>query len=224
MAAPYINTPATERGDATSLLAHDIDFSFAQPFGSPSKNPAENLRNQMRGMRGQTRQQTMQTPRVRNALVDKRNAGGMKQQEFTPLLKSAQRNQMLQRSRLEDKENAGVPDTPAAFRSSYASQSEALPVNSSMLDGEHTGSSANAAGEDTPVAPVASSSMMDSTPMPQLPKRGEGGVLDQGNVLTLRDQEAKLDQIQKDNFGLKLKIHSWKRRCGKPERRFNRRL
>ena len=32
-------------------------------------------------------------------------------------------------------------------------------------------------------------------------------MLDQGNVLTLRDQEAKLDQIQKDNFGLKLKIH-----------------
>ncbi|EGP83555.1 uncharacterized protein MYCGRDRAFT_49912, partial [Zymoseptoria tritici IPO323] len=47
--------------------------------------------------------------------------------------------------------------------------------------------------------------MIDSTPIPQLPDRA--GVLEQGNVLTLRDQEAKLDQIQKDNFSLKLKIH-----------------
>ncbi|EMD00291.1 hypothetical protein BAUCODRAFT_57871, partial [Baudoinia panamericana UAMH 10762] len=49
--------------------------------------------------------------------------------------------------------------------------------------------------------------MLDSTPMPQLPQRGDEGVLNQGNGLTLRDQEAKLDQIQKDNFSLKLKIH-----------------
>ncbi|EMF08949.1 uncharacterized protein SEPMUDRAFT_93270 [Sphaerulina musiva SO2202] len=48
--------------------------------------------------------------------------------------------------------------------------------------------------------------MLDSTPMPQLPSK-RNGVLETGNVLTLRDQEAKLDQIQKDNFGLKLKIH-----------------
>ncbi|KAF2481797.1 hypothetical protein BDY17DRAFT_267915, partial [Neohortaea acidophila] len=49
--------------------------------------------------------------------------------------------------------------------------------------------------------------MLDSTPIPHLHKPGEGGVLDNGNMLSLRDQEAKLDQIQKDNFGLKLKIH-----------------
>lgn len=209
MAAPYINTPGTERGDVTNFSAHNLDMSFAQPFASPSKNPSENLRNHMKGMRGA--QQPMKTPRVRNALVDRRNPGGPKSQEFTPLLKSAQRNRMLQQSILEEKENeidGGVPNTPAAFRSSYASQATQLPVNSSMLDGEDTASSANGDLQATPVAPVASSSMLDSTPMAQMPDRANGGILEQGgNALTLRDQEAKLDQIQKDNFGLKLKIH-----------------
>ncbi|KAF1352181.1 microtubule associated-domain-containing protein, partial [Delphinella strobiligena] len=53
---------------------------------------------------------------------------------------------------------------------------------------------------------VASSSIM-STPIPVLPQRGHGGPLDHGNILTLRDQEAKLDSLNKENFTLKLKIH-----------------
>lgn len=212
--ANYIDTPGTERGDFTSLSNKHVDFSIVQPFASPSKNPAENLRNAMRGMRGAPSQQNQQavaaTPRVRNPLVSRANPNGLPQkQEFTPLLKSAKRNQLLQQSILEEKENTGgIPDTPAAFRSSYASQGGALPVNSSMLEGDHTSSSINGGNDVTPVLPGGqSSSMVDSTPIPAMPGNGAGGVLDQGNVLTLRDQEAKLDQVQKDNFGLKLKIH-----------------
>lgn len=233
MAAPYIHTPATDRGDATTLSAthlHPLDFSFAQPFGSPSKDPAQNLRDHMKGMRNHNNKnnKNMQTPRIRHALVDRSRAHapngmlGAGKHEFTPLLKSAQRNRVLLRGiEEEEKENNGlgrsgagnVPETPAAFRSSYASEGGTqLPgqLNSSiasiMEDEEYTGSSGGRRGVG-PTPGVESSSMLSSTPIPTI--RGGGGtaVLDQGNVLTLRDQEAKLDQIQKDNFGLKLKIH-----------------
>ncbi|KAK3064214.1 hypothetical protein LTR53_018574, partial [Teratosphaeriaceae sp. CCFEE 6253] len=163
----------------------------------------------MKGMRGAS-QPAVKTPRARNALVDRRNPAGVTKQEFTPLLKSAQRKQMLRRSMLDEseKENMDAIGTPAGFRSSYAEQATQLPINSSMLDPDNTQtSSADGKGESTPVAPIASSSMLDSTPIPHLPQRGAEAVLNAGNGLTLRDQEAKLDQIQKDNFGLKLKIH-----------------
>ncbi|KAK1043649.1 hypothetical protein LTR33_015397, partial [Friedmanniomyces endolithicus] len=177
MAAPYISTPGTERGDATSISHHQLDFSFAQPFASPSKDPGQNLRNHMKGMRSIS--QPVKTPRARSALVDRRNRQAMKAPEFTPLLKSAQRNQMLQRSILEDKENAGedghAMGTPAGFRSSYADQATQLPVNSSMLDAGDTTTSADGRGASTPVPPIASSSTLDSTPLPQFPQRGEGG-------------------------------------------------
>ena len=202
MAGNYINTPATERGDYTSISEKHVDFSFAQPFGSPSKNPAQDLRNHMKGMRSGTK--PLQTPRVRNPLVDKRNPSGPQKQEFTPLLKSAKRNQLIRESILGEKENAtsGPLETPAGFRSSYAGQALDLPASSSMMDDDISGNC-----DATPVAPAQSSSMMDSTPLPHLPDGGGAAMLDQGNMLSLRDQETKLDQIQKDNFGLKLKIH-----------------
>jgi myosin heavy subunit len=210
MAGNYIDTPGTERVDATSFShAGELDFSIAQPFASPSKNPAEDLRNQMRGLRnGRSQPQTMQTPRMRNPLLNKRNPAGAARQEFTPLLKSARRNQLLRQSMIEEKENSvnhGVPDTPAGFRSSYASEAHVLPIDSSMMDNELTGSSAPAI-DATPIAPAATSSMLSSTPTTEVPRR-ENGILEHGNVLTLRDQEAKLDEIQKTNFSLKLKIH-----------------
>jgi hypothetical protein len=117
MAGNYVDTPGTERVDATSIShAGDLDFSIAQPFASPSKNPAEDLRNQMRGLRnGRSQNQVMQTPRMRNPLLDRRNPAAARQ-EFTPLLKSATRNQLFQQSVIgEEKENEsnnrGVPDS-----------------------------------------------------------------------------------------------------------------
>ena len=162
----------------------------------------------MRGLRnGRSQHQAMQTPRMRNPLLDRRNPAAARQ-EFTPLLKSATRNQLLHQSVIGDEKensmNRGVPDTPAGFRSSYASEVHALPIDSSMLD-DDTGSSAPPV-DATPMAPAATSSMLSSTPMTEVPRR-ENGVLDHGNVMTLRDQEAKLDEIQKTNFSLKLKIH-----------------
>jgi myosin heavy subunit len=207
MAANYIESPSTDKGDVSVFPNHNLDMSFAQPFASPHKNAGEDLRHRMKGLR--TPAQPTKTPRVRNPLIGRQPPNGAQKQEFTPLLKSAKRNKLLQQSILEEKENdtSGVLDTPAGFRSSYGSKEDHLPVDSSILHEEDTGSSANGTKDATPVPPAQSSSMVDSTPIPQLPNRGEGGVFDQGNVLTLRDQEAKLDQIQKDNFSLKLKIH-----------------
>ncbi|QIX00600.1 hypothetical protein AMS68_006117 [Peltaster fructicola] len=204
MPANYLDTPATERGDVSLAQVPALDFSIVQPFASPTKNPAEDLRNKMRGLRGRAMQQPpMRTPRIRNALLSKPNPAGPSKQEFTPLLRSARRKELLRQSIMEEKENSDVPPTPAGFRSSYGGDGTQLPLNSSMLDDEGTRSSM---GGPAPVAHAISSSMLSATPVPSLPKDGQGGVLE-GNVLSLRDQEAKLDQIQKENFGLKLKIH-----------------
>ena len=82
----------------------------------------------------------------------------------------------------------GAPRTPAYLKPGYVEMhTPGLPVNSSVMD-EQTGSSAGAEG--TPVAPNVASSSLMSTPMPVLPPRGEEGRGDQGNVLTLREQEA----------------------------------
>ncbi|KAF2717366.1 hypothetical protein K431DRAFT_233217, partial [Polychaeton citri CBS 116435] len=153
----------------------------------------------------------MRTPRARNALLDRRNTQAIGKHEFTPLLKSPSRNRLIQQSLLEEKENTiGLPDaeTPQGLRSSFvAAQTPGLPVNSSMIDGDHTLLSNDHTGDATPVPQGQSSSMLDSTDVPEPTKRGGHRVLDQGNALTLRDQEAKLDQFSKENFALKLRIH-----------------
>ncbi|KAK4988602.1 hypothetical protein LTR66_007267 [Elasticomyces elasticus] len=196
----------TDAGEFTQLEAPNMSFSVAYP--SPSKDPKNDLLSQMRSKRSGGSHSLLRTPNTRNALGNLRNPSA--KPEFTPLLKSAARNRLMSLD-LNDKENTfgmrnGVPETPAAMRPGYQSHTPALPMNSSMIDGEHTTSSAELEGGSTPGPPVESSSAM-STPIPALPKRGEAGVLEQGTVLTLREQEAKIALIDKENFGLKLKIH-----------------
>ena len=171
MAFNYIGTPRTEVGDQTNLTAANLSFSEVQPFGSPSKDPSNNLVQQLKSRNGA---QALKTPRARNALNSLRNPGA--RNEFTPLLKSAAHNRFAQSSKRsrsipEEKENTsediinsmlgagpnGPPRTPAYLKPGYVdAQTPGLPINSSMLDGEHTGSSAG-----TPMPPpVASSSFM----------------------------------------------------------------
>lgn len=200
MAHNYVETPRTEAGERTYLSTRDLSLSEIQPYPSPSKDPKNDLVQQIKARNGGA----IRTPRARDALSSMRNPGA--RNEFTPLLKSAAQNRFFHSSREarsyhEEKENTsddlvnsmlggpqGVPRTPAYLKPGYVeAQTPGLPMNSSMLDGEHTGSSA---GAGTPVAlNVASSSLM-STPMPVLPPRGEEGRGDPGNVLTLREQEA----------------------------------
>lgn len=193
MAFNYVETPRTELGDMTRFTAGNLSFSMEQPFPSPSKDPANDLVRQIKS-RGASNHQ-LKTPRARNALLDRKN--GPARNEFTPLLKSAARNRFRGHAQTENKENddellnsvlsGNAPATPAYLKADYREvNTPGLPVNSSMFEAEHTGSSQ---GEGTPVPPAVASSSLMSTPMPILPQR-QGGVIDQGNILTLREQEA----------------------------------
>ncbi|XP_044715512.1 centrosomal targeting protein [Hirsutella rhossiliensis] len=136
-----------------------------------------NLLQQLRN--GRSNGLNLRTPRQRGPLADRRNLPpSVGGAEFTPLLKSATRNSV----RRYGKENgAAVQNTPVL----------------------------NKIDEDdmTPIPRVDSSSVA-STPAAMQPRRGrDKGPLQDGNQLSLREQENVIDRIEKENFGLKLKIH-----------------
>lgn len=192
MAFNYPDTPSTDAGDVTRFTAAGLSFSMEQPFPSPSKDPANDLVRQMKSRGGS---QNLKTPRGRSNLAKRKN--GPARNEFTPLLKSAAHNRYRAYNQSDNKENdedlvhsmlsARAPATPAYLKPGYReAETPGLPANSSMVDEDLTGSS----GERTPMPPAVASSSIMSTPIPILPQRGHGGVTDQGNILTLREQEA----------------------------------
>ena len=180
----YIDTPRTDAGNATYLTnGHNIDNLSVEPsFLSPSKKK-DDLVSQLRNNRGLP----LETPRSRAPFANRRNIPTVPAPgEFTPLLKSAAKNNILRKG----KEN-GFPHTPAFLKAGYkATDSPALPVaESSVVYGDDTGSSIGTRDEGTPVPRMVSSSE-HSTPLAVLPKRnGEVVLADQGNILTLREQE-----------------------------------
>jgi chromosome segregation ATPase len=196
-----LDTPRTNLGDATFLSNQQLDFDISQEqsFQSPSKdnNLVTQLQNGRRGI-------NLKTPRSRVALGDRRNLpAGLGVGEFTPLLKSATRNSALRNG----KEN--VPQTPGFLRpgglENIPEDFSPLPVMGSSIYGQDSRSGSYIAG--TPIPQIDSSSTA-STPLALLPRRNEGpGVLQDGNQLSLREQENVIDKIEKENFGLKLKIH-----------------
>lgn len=173
MAFPVLDTPRTDFGASTTQAGDLADLS-QDSIPSPSKDNNDLLK-QIRGLRApQTR-----TARLRTPLGDRRNVPS--KAEFTPLLKSATRN----RSALNAYGKENKPKTPAGFKDSLRSDGADLPINSSIILEEETGSSAGDQG--TPVAPVSSSSAL-TTPMPAFSRRGQNGG-DGGNLATLREQE-----------------------------------
>ncbi|KAE8449961.1 hypothetical protein EG329_007100 [Mollisiaceae sp. DMI_Dod_QoI] len=196
-----LDTPRSNGGDATYLTNQQLDFDISQEqsFQSPSKDNNNLIQQLQKGRRGAI---NLKTPRSRVALSDRRNLPvGIGGGEFTPLLKSATRNSALR----SGKEN--VPQTPAFLKpgglDNIPEDLTPIPVNSSVYGGSRNGSYM----ADTP-APQIDSSSTASTPMALLPRRNEGpGVLQDGNQMSLREQENVIDKIEKENFGLKLKIH-----------------
>ncbi|CAL3971840.1 unnamed protein product [Diplocarpon coronariae] len=189
-----LDTPRTNLGDATYISTRQLDFDMSQElsFQSPSKDN-NSLVSQMQNRRGMN----LKTPRSRAVLNDRRNLpAGLGGGEFTPLLKSATRNSALRYG----KEN--VLATPAF--GSLGNIPEVSPVPASPVYG---GSRNGSFMAGTPMPQVDSSSAA-STPMALLPRRKEGpSILQDGNQLSLREQENVIDKIEKENFGLKLKIH-----------------
>lgn len=194
-----LDTPRTNIGDATYLSRQPdfADISQEASFLSPGKDG--NLLQQLRN--GRSNGVSLRTPRQRGPLADRRNlppsVGGA---EFTPLLKSATRNS----SRRSGKENTGlVSNTPAAL--SRIEEDDMTPVP--RMDASMYSTSRNQSYMDNTLPQVDTSSTA-STPMALPPRRGgDKGPLNDGNQLSLREQENVIDKIEKENFGLKLKIH-----------------
>jgi hypothetical protein len=168
MAHHFVETPRTEAGDQTRFTIPDFSEmpSFAAPAGK------DDLLNAVRNQKSNA----FATPSARAPLAG-RNRNAQAKNEFTPLLKSAARNRMVMRDG-ESKENHGLA-TPAALKAGYRFSSPMVPEASSLVD-------SSMISEHTPMVPTDSSSMT-STPMALPNNRGEMG---DGNVLTLREQEA----------------------------------
>ena len=191
-----LDTPRTNVGDATYLSqAPDFaDISQEASFQSPGKDG--NLLQQLRN--GRSNGINLRTPR-RDPLSDRHNlppsVGGA---EFTPLLKSATRHSARRRG----KENGSLGTTPGLGR---IDENEMTPVP--RMDMSMYSSSRNQSYLDNTMPQVDTSSAA-STPLALPTRRGADiGPLQDGNQLSLREQENVIDKIEKENFGLKLKIH-----------------
>ncbi|KAI0453923.1 microtubule associated-domain-containing protein, partial [Xylaria acuta] len=192
-----MDTPRSNLGDATYLGRPPPDFDMTQEpsFQSPSND--NNLLQQLRNGRAPS----LRTPRGSRApLGDRRNLpAGIGGSEFTPMLKSATRNSARRRG----KENTNGLATPALGKIDEDMDMTNVPVDSSLFGPSRNMSYVTA----TPLPEVEASSTA-STPLVQPTRRGgDKGPLQDGNQLSLREQENVIDKIEKENFGLKLKIH-----------------
>ncbi len=180
----YLDTPRTE-ADATYMTnGHNLEnFSLENSFLSPVKQRNGGLIDHIRPGRGIS----LKTPQARVPFTDRRNLPSVPSRgEFTPLLQSVVKKNLQRNGKL-----SAAPETPAFLKASYqGSDSPALPgVDQSGVYGSDLGSSVLGDNDGTPVPQVTSSSAQ-STPLAVLPKRDTAGVLaDQGNVMTLREQE-----------------------------------
>ncbi|KAK2873778.1 hypothetical protein FQN49_002082 [Arthroderma sp. PD_2] len=205
MAFPYIDTPRTEvDGNATfishgqrSATRHNLSAldSVENSFVSPSKE--NDILKETSGSRNRQRKVSLRTPRasqgLKSARHDKRTLpnSALPKGEFTPLMNSVTKNNFL---RTGGDRARGVPATPALSKIDESNLYEGASMNSSAYDA-------------TPV-PQGAPSSGQSTPLPALPQRdGTGGVIRDGQNMTLREQENIINKFDKENFGLKLKIH-----------------
>ncbi|KAG8426399.1 hypothetical protein J3459_008172 [Metarhizium acridum] len=193
-----LETPRTNVGDATYLSRQPdfADISQEASFQSPGKDGDffQQLRN------GRSNGVSLRTPRQRGPLADRRNLPqNLGEAEFTPMLKfSARRN-----ARKNGKENGTTAlNAPALDRIDEDDMTPIPRVDSSV----YLGSRSQSFLDNT--LPQLESSSVASTPLAMQPRRGgDKGPLQDGNQLSLREQENVIDRIEKENFGLKLKIH-----------------
>ncbi|KAF5136733.1 Spindle pole body protein pcp1 [Metarhizium anisopliae] len=193
-----LDTPRTNVGDATYLSRQPdfADISQEASFHSPGKDGDffQQLRN------GRSNGVSLRTPRQRGPLADRRNLPqNLGEVEFTPMLKfSARRN-----ARKNGKENGTTAlNAPALDRIDEDDMTPIPRMDSSV----YLGSRSQSFLDNT--LPQLESSSVASTPLAMQPRRGgDKGPLQDGNQLSLREQENVIDRIEKENFGLKLKIH-----------------
>ena len=179
----YFETPGTDAGNATYLTnANNIEnLAPDSSFLSPLKKQ-DSLVLQLQKDRGNK----LKASRYRTPLADRNHVRlPPPQAEFTPLLKSATKRNQIRRNG-----EVGV-ETPAFLKPGFrAKSSPVLPqADTSMVYGDESRVIADAHDEKSLLRQMASSSAQ-STPLATLPLRnGREILLDQGNPLTLREQE-----------------------------------
>ncbi|KAB8260159.1 hypothetical protein BDV32DRAFT_149642 [Aspergillus pseudonomiae] len=218
MVVPYIDTPRTEvDGNATYLTngfrsvgRHNLSAldSVENSFQTPSKD--EDL---LKGLGDDRRRSSggfkLSTPRAGTGSKSTRNAlngqhhlptAAPPKGEFTPLMRSAAKNNFLRNMSTARGNGHKTPGYMKEGRSNI--HTPGLPsYDMTGIDEED-----ETDDQPTPLPQVASSSVQ-STPLPGLSGRGGNGLLNDGQNMTLREQEKIIDKLDKDNFGLKLKIH-----------------
>ena len=189
----YIETPHTAADDSylTNGVGRLDELSPEKSFASPSKG-----RDLLHGIRS-GRGLSLKTPRAggRDPLRLIPN-GGIPKGEFTPLMMSVTKKNHIRRTSARMR-GAQTP----SFITQNSSNNEATPAlprlgdNSHIYD-ERTSSSAGDGANETPM-PQAVSSSAQSTPLAQLPGRdGREGVVGDGNMMTLREQENVSQRIK----------------------------
>lgn len=192
-----LDTPRTNLGDATYLSRQpDLDITQEPSFQSPSKEP-----NVFQSLRNGTGRPSLRTPRGgknRPPFGDRMNLpAGIAGGEFTPLLKSATRNSARRRT---GKENGLV--TPALGK--IDEDSTPIPLGDTSV---YRSSRDPSFIDRTPIPDLDSDSTASTPMIMRRGKAGNVGPLQDGQQLSLREQENVIDKIEKENFGLKLKIH-----------------
>ena len=225
-AGAYIATPATNLENATYLTNGLDRLNNISPEKSyiPQSGRRDLIGDIQRARRGHG--VNIKTPRAsaRDPLSLLPNGAPNAKSEFTPLMKSVTKNNLRRSS--SGVKRMGVPDTPAALRDSMYGATPGLPrlSENSQIYVEHTSSSTGShAVNYTPQVLQNVSSSAQSTPLAQLPGRDGAGNLagGDGNMMTLREQENIIDKIEKENFGLKMKIHFLEEALGKRGGEFN---
>ncbi|KAL1967585.1 hypothetical protein VTN77DRAFT_3100 [Rasamsonia byssochlamydoides] len=222
MPLPYIDTPRTEIDGNATYLTNGLRSavrgnlsaldSVENSFQTPSKDE-DIIKVMDNRQRRSSSGFNLSTPRAgngagsrstRNALNDRRNlpTAAPPKGEFTPMMRSVTRNNFLRN--MSAVRGSGAPKTPAYLKEGYRSNGNTPGLPSmDMTDVYEEGATVD---EPTPLPQVASSSAQ-STPLPSLRRDGAGAVVSDGQMMTLKEQEKAIDKLDKENFGLKLKIH-----------------
>jgi hypothetical protein len=194
-AGTYIATPATAAGNdtySTNGLGRLDELSPEKSIAPSSRG--NDLVSRIQGAGRGGKGISLATPRAGGRdplrLLPNGPVGG--KSEFTPLMKSVTKSNLRRAS--AGRRLAGV-ETPVYLREGYRSNgaTPALPRlgDNSQIYAENTSSSAGGDGVDyTPLLRQVGDSSAQSTPLAALPGRnGEGAVVGDGNMMTLREQE-----------------------------------
>lgn len=199
MALPYIDTPRTEiDGNATYLTngfrsvgrthLSALD-SVENSFNTPSKDN-DALKGFDEGQRRASGNMKLGTPRAASGPKSTRSAlrhlpaAGPAKGEFTPLMKSATKNNYMRNG--PTIRGSDVPRTPAYIRDGNRAGGNTPGLPPMDMSGIYEEDATM--DQATPVPQVASSSVQ-STPLPGLLGRDGRGVLGDGQNMTLREQE-----------------------------------